>query len=96
MRDDDRESAVAFFFQEGCACTKAWQVDTVNKIFDENQLADVLLELFLRLFRDLAHESCIKGAKHVRGGVLKSRLVADNERECTMFIRTQSLSVPQS
>ena len=30
-------------------------------------------------FRDLAHESCIKGANHVRGRVFKSTLVVDND-----------------
>ena len=29
--------------------------------------------------RDLAHESCIKGANQARGGVLKSTLVVDND-----------------
>ena len=36
------------------------------------------------------------GAIPVRGGVLKSTLVVDNDRQCTMYIRTQSLSVHQS
>ena len=43
-----------------------------------------------------AHVSCIKGAIRVRGGVLKSTLVVDNDRQCTMYIITQSRSVPQS
>ena len=30
-------------------------------------------------FRDLAHESCIEGANHARGEVLKSTLVVDND-----------------
>ena len=30
-------------------------------------------------FLDLAHESCIKGANHARGGLLKSTLVVDND-----------------
>ena len=42
------------------------------------------------------HESCIKGAIRVRGGVLKSTPVVNDDRQCTMYIRTQSLSVPQS
>ena len=37
-----------------------------------------------------------KGAGTVRGGVLKSTLVVDNGRQFTMYMRTQSLSVPQS
>ena len=43
-----------------------------------------------------AHESCIKGAIHARGGVLKSTLVVDNDKQCTMYIHTQLPSVPQS
>ena len=38
-----------------------------------------LFEFFCGSFRDLAHESCIEGANHVRGGVLKSTLVVDND-----------------
>ena len=34
---------------------------------------------FCGSFRDLAHESCIEGANHARGGVLKSTLVVDND-----------------
>ena len=48
---------------------------------------------FCGSFRDLAHESCIKGANHVRGGVLKSTFVVDNDTQCAMYIRTQSLPV---
>ena len=39
-------------------------------------------------FRDSAHEPCIKGANHVRGGAIKSTLVVDNDRRCTVYIRT--------
>ena len=37
------------------------------------------LIFFCGSFRDLAHESCIKGANHVRGEVLKFTLVVDND-----------------
>ena len=37
------------------------------------------LIFFCGSFRDFPHESCIKGANHARGGVLKSTLVVDND-----------------
>ena len=37
------------------------------------------LSFFCGSFRHSAHESCIKGANNVRGGVLKSTLVVDND-----------------
>ena len=49
--------------------------------------------LVLPLF---AHESCIRGAILVRGGVPKYRLVVDTTRHCTVYIMTKLLSVPQS
>ena len=41
-----------------------------------------------------ARESCIKGAIHVRGGVLKSTLVVDSDRHTNTV--AFSPSVPQS
>ena len=38
-----------------------------------------MLSQFSGSFRDSAHESCIKGAIRVRGGVLKSTLVVGND-----------------
>ena len=35
---------------------------------------------FCESFLDSPRESCIKGANHVRGGVLKSTLIVDNEQ----------------
>ena len=45
---------------------------------DRKQFGDVLSQ-FSGSFRDSAHESCIKGAIRVRGGVLKSTLVVGND-----------------
>ena len=45
-------------------------------------------------FRDEAHKSFIIGGIRVRGGVFKSTLVVDNDRQCTMLIHAQLLSVP--
>ena len=45
---------------------------------DKNQLADVSSLIFVDPSA-FAHESCIKVAIHVRGGVLKPRLVVDND-----------------
>ena len=45
---------------------------------DRNQLAEVSSLIFVDPSA-FAHESCIKGAVHVRGGVLKSTLVVDND-----------------
>ena len=57
-----------------------------------------MLSQFSGSFRDSAHESCIKGAIRVRGGVLKSTLVVDNDT--TVHVHTYtvafSLSVLQS
>ena len=73
------------------ACTKAGDnfqsprvrddVRESRRLFSESRLCWCieLFEFFCGSFRDLAHESCIKGANHVRGGVLKSTLVVDND-----------------
>ena len=77
------------FSGPGCVCTL--------NCLDRNQLAELTSSVFD--FCDpsaFAHESCIDGAIRVRGGVLKSTLVVDNDRQCTMYIHTQLLSVPQS
>ena len=52
-----------------------------RRLFSESRLCWCieLFEFFCGSFRDLAHESCIKGANHARGGVLKSTLVVDND-----------------
>ena len=58
------ERADACFSGPGCGCTR---LDALNCL-DKNQLADVSSLIF-----------CIRGAVHVRGGVLTSTLVVDND-----------------
>ena len=62
---------------------------------DRNQLVELKSSLIFVDPSSFAHGSCIKGAIRARGGVLKSTLVVDNDRQCTMYIRTQLPSVPQ-
>ena len=76
------------FSGPGCVCTL--------NCLDKNQLAELTSSLISVDPSAFAHESCIEGAIRARGGVLKSTLVVDNDRQCTMYTRTQSPSVPQS
>ena len=75
------------------ACTKAGDDRDSRRLFSEPRLCWYidLFEFFCGPFRDLAHESCITGANHVRGGVLKSTLVVVK----TVYIHG-TLSVPWS
>ena len=52
---------------------------------------------FCGSFSDLAHESCIEGANHLRGGVLKSTLVVDKDSVHTYtacIVRSAQTSQP--
>ena len=87
MRDDDREQQTLFSGPGG--------VCTLN-CSDKDQLADVSSSIFVDLSAIELANLASKGAIFVRGGVLKSTLVVDNDRQCTMYIHTQLPSVPQS
>ena len=62
---------------------------------DKNQLVELTSSLIFVDPSSFAQGYCIKGAIRARGGALKPTLVVDNDRQCTMYIRTQLPSVPQ-
>ena len=78
MRDDDRERVDAFS-GPGCVCTRAWQVDTVNCLKKKNSRQTCFLN-FSNVSSAFSLTSLASnGAVHVRGGVIKFRLVVDND-----------------
>ena len=88
MRDDDRESRRFFrsrLWLDTSRCIELFGQETVDR-----RAFSVWWILPLLLTSRASH-----GAVHVRG-VLKSTPVVDNDRQCTMYIRTQSPSVLQS
>ena len=59
---------------------------------DKNQSADVSSLIFVDLSATEPANLASKSAIFVRGGALKSTLVVDNDRQCTMYIHAQLLS----